>query len=154
MTTVIGVLLIVMAVFLVIAVLMQSSKDHRLGASVAGGAETFFGKQKGKSMDALLNKLTTVIAIIFVLLVLILYFISDNAEKKATAGNDVAGGSDVNVEDNIDDSTDNNDVNLTVVPESEPTDDGEDADNEEGETVIEGTVTDDTNSEANGEEQE
>lgn len=74
-TTIIGILLIVMAVFLVIAVLMQSSKDHRLGSSIAGGAETFFGKAKGKSMDALFNKLTTVIAIIFVLLVVILYVI-------------------------------------------------------------------------------
>jgi preprotein translocase subunit SecG len=69
----IGILLVVMAIFLVIAVLMQSSKDHRLGSSIAGGAETFFGKQKGKSMDALFNKLTTVIAIVFVLLVVILY---------------------------------------------------------------------------------
>ena len=74
-TTIIGILLIVMAVFLVIAVLMQSSKDHRLGSSIAGGAETFFGKQKGKSMDALFNKLTTVIAIIFVILVVVLYVI-------------------------------------------------------------------------------
>ena len=74
-TTIIGILLIVMAVFLVISVLMQSSKDHRLGGSIAGGAETFFGKQKGKSMDALFNKLTTVIAIIFVLLVIVLYVI-------------------------------------------------------------------------------
>ena len=76
LTTVIGILLIVMAVFLVIAVLMQSSKDHRLGSSIAGGAETFFGKQKGKSIDALLSKPTTVIAIIFVLLVITLFVIS------------------------------------------------------------------------------
>ena len=74
-TTIIGILLIVMAVFLVIAVLMQSSKDHRLGSSIAGGAETFFGKAKGKSLDALFNKLTTIIAIVFVVLVVVLYVI-------------------------------------------------------------------------------
>lgn len=74
-TYIIGALLILMAVFLVISVLMQSSKDHRLGASVAGGAETFFGKTKGKSMDAMFNKLTTVVAIIFVVLVVILYVV-------------------------------------------------------------------------------
>ena len=74
-TTIIGILLIVMAVFLVISVLMQSSKDHRLGGSIAGGAETFFGKTKGKSMDAMFNKLTTIVAIIFVILVVILYVI-------------------------------------------------------------------------------
>ena len=75
MVLTIGILLIVMAVFLVISVLMQSSKDHRLGASVAGGAETFFGKAKGKSMDAMFNKLTTIVAIIFVVLVVVLYVI-------------------------------------------------------------------------------
>ena len=58
--TVIGVLLIIMGIFLIISVLMQSSKDHRLSGSIAGGAETFFGKQKGKTLDALFNKLTTV----------------------------------------------------------------------------------------------
>ena len=74
-TTIIGILLIVMAVFLVISVLMQSSKDHRLGGSIAGGAETFFGKTKGKSLDAMFNKLTTIVAIVFVILVIILYVI-------------------------------------------------------------------------------
>lgn len=72
---VIGGLLIAMGIFLVISVLMQSSKNHRMSGSIAGGAETFFGKQKGKQMDALLNKLTTVVTIIFVILVLVLYVI-------------------------------------------------------------------------------
>ena len=75
LNTIIGVLLIIMAVFLVISVLMQSSKDHRHGVTVAGGAETFFGKNKGKSLDAMFNKLTTVVAIIFVLLVIVLYVV-------------------------------------------------------------------------------
>ncbi len=76
----IGILLVVMAIFLVIAVLMQSSKDHRLGASVAGAAETFFGKTKGKSYDALFSKLTTIIAIIFVILVIVLYVIQPDMD--------------------------------------------------------------------------
>jgi preprotein translocase subunit SecG len=70
-----------MAVFLVIAVLMQSSKDRRSGATIAGGAETFFGKNKGKSMDALFNKLTTVIAIIFVVLVIVLFVVQPEAAE-------------------------------------------------------------------------
>ncbi len=81
--TIIGIALIVMAIFLVIAVLMQSSKDHRMGASIAGGAETFFGKQKGKTLDALFNKLTTIIAIIFVLLVIVLYVIQPDVDYNA-----------------------------------------------------------------------
>lgn len=72
--TIISVLLIVMGIFLVISVLMQSSKDHRLSGSIAGGAETFFGKTKGRTLDAMFNKLTTVVTIVFVILVLVLYF--------------------------------------------------------------------------------
>lgn len=73
--TIIGIALIIMAIFLVIAVLMQSSKDHRHGVTVAGGAETFFGKNKGKSLDAMFNKLTTIVAVIFVVLVILLYVV-------------------------------------------------------------------------------
>ena len=91
MTTVIGILLIIMAVFLVISVLMQSSKDHRLSGSIAGGAETFFGKTKGKSMDAMFNKLTTVISIIFVVLVVALYVVQpENTETLPAADDDAA----------------------------------------------------------------
>lgn len=74
-TTIIGIALIVMAVFLVIAVLMQSSKNHRMSGTIAGGAETFFGKTKGKSLDALFSKLTTIVTIIFVILVVVLFVI-------------------------------------------------------------------------------
>ena len=81
METVIGVLLIVMGIFLIISVLMQSSKDHRLSGSIAGGAETFFGKQKGKTLDALFNKLTTVVTIIFVVLVLVLYVMQPSSSE-------------------------------------------------------------------------
>ena len=81
MVTVIGVLLIIMGIFLVISVLMQSSKNHRVSGSIAGGAETFFGKQKGKTMDALFNKLTTIVTIVFVILVLALCFILPTADE-------------------------------------------------------------------------
>lgn len=109
---VIGILLIVMSVFLVIAVLMQSSKDHRLGASIAGGAETFFGKQKGKSMDAMFNKLTTVIAIIFVLLVLVLYFIAPGSSPVESDVN--ATGADL-----TEVSEESSDANLAEVENAE-----------------------------------
>ncbi len=68
-----GILLLVMAVFLVIAVLMQNGKSKRLSGTIAGGAETFFGKTKSRTIDAVLSKLTTVVAILFVLVVIIVY---------------------------------------------------------------------------------
>ena len=75
---IIGGILLAMAVFLVVAVIMQNGKSHNLSGTIAGGAETFFGKTKGKAMDRLLARWTTIIAIIFVLLVLVLFIVQDN----------------------------------------------------------------------------
>ncbi len=68
-----GIALLVIAVFLVIVVLMQSGKDKRLSGSIAGGTETFFGKTKGKSFDKVLSRITTVVAILFGVLVVAMY---------------------------------------------------------------------------------
>ena len=84
MVTVIGVLLIIMGIFLVISVLMQSSKNHRVSGSIAGGAETFFGKNKGRTIDAMLRKFTAVIAILFVISSLVLTGLSVNEYKQST----------------------------------------------------------------------
>ena len=64
-----GISILVVAVFLVFAVLMQSGKDKRLSGSIAGGAETFFGKSKGNTWDKVLSRLTTVFSIVFGVLV-------------------------------------------------------------------------------------
>ena len=68
-----GIILIVAAVFLIGAVLMQSGKSKKLSGTIAGGAETFFGKTKGKAIDKVLSKLTTIVAIVFVLIVVVIY---------------------------------------------------------------------------------
>lgn len=68
-----GIVLLVMAVFLIVAVLMQSGKDKRLSGTIAGGAETFFGKSNANKWDKKLSVLTTVVAIIFVLVVIAMY---------------------------------------------------------------------------------
>lgn len=73
----IGIILIISAIFLVVAVLMQHGKDHNLSGTIAGGAETFFGKSKASTWDKKLSKLTTVVAIVFTLLVLVSYLMQD-----------------------------------------------------------------------------
>ena len=101
---IIGILLVIMAVFLVISVLMQSSKDHRLSGSIAGGAETFFGKTKGKSLDAFFSKTTTIVTIIFVILVLLLYIIQPENSTLANQENVIGGEEVSDVIDNADDA--------------------------------------------------
>ena len=73
----IGIILIISAIFLVVAVLMQHGKDHNLSGTIAGGAETFFGKSKASTWDKKLSKLTTIVAIVFTLLVLASYLMQD-----------------------------------------------------------------------------
>ncbi len=81
MEIVIGVLLILVSIFLIIAVLFQSSKNARLSGAIAGSAETFFGKSKGKTIDKKLNKLTVIVSIAFALVVLALYAIQPGKAK-------------------------------------------------------------------------
>ena len=85
MDIVFGIILLVAAVFLIIAVLMQSGKSEGLSGSIAGGSssDTFFGKTKGKSMDKLLSRLTTIVAIVFVVLVIVVYVIQDDTDLNA-----------------------------------------------------------------------
>ena len=68
-----SIVLMLLAIGLVVAVLMQSSKDHRLSGAIAGGADTFFGKNKGNSLDKLFSKLTIIGSSVFVVIVIALY---------------------------------------------------------------------------------
>ena len=68
-----GIAVIVLSVILVIAVLMQSGKDTRLSGTIAGGAETFFGKSKANTWDRILSKLTIGVSIVFALVVIAMY---------------------------------------------------------------------------------
>ncbi len=65
--------LMVLSIGLTVAVLMQSSKDHKLSGAIAGGADTFFGKTKGNTMDKIFSKVTIVGSIVFVVIVLVQY---------------------------------------------------------------------------------
>ena len=69
------ILMLVAGLFLIVAVLMQHGKSHGLSGTIAGGAETFFGKDTASKLDKILNKFTTIVGIIFVILVLLVYCI-------------------------------------------------------------------------------
>jgi preprotein translocase subunit SecG len=82
MLTVLGVILLVFALFLIVSVLMQHGKAKNISGAIAGGAETFFGKTKGSTIDKMLSKVTTVVAIIFVLIVIVVYIMQDTAVEE------------------------------------------------------------------------
>lgn len=88
---VLGILLFVGAIFLVVAVLMQNGKDKNLSGAIAGGAETFFGKTKGRAIDKILSRATSVVAIIFVLIVIAMYAIQPDINWNASYEAGIAG---------------------------------------------------------------
>lgn len=67
--------LLVLAVVICVLVMMQSDKDTKLSGTIAGGSDTYFGKNKGNTRDKLLSKFTAVISVVFVLLVVAMYII-------------------------------------------------------------------------------
>ena len=69
-------ILLVIALFLVVAIILQDSKKHGLSGAIAGGAETFFGKNKGKQVNKVLKKMTTIAAIVFAVIVFAAYLFS------------------------------------------------------------------------------
>jgi preprotein translocase subunit SecG len=72
--------IIVMIVFLIVClalsgiILLQEGKSAGLG-SIAGMADSYWNKAKGRSMEGNLSKITTVLAIAFLLLALVLNII-------------------------------------------------------------------------------
>lgn len=97
---VLTVLHLIIAFGLMAVVLFQSSKSEGLSGSIAGGAETFFGKNKGKTMDGVLAKFTVVLAILFVIT-----SVSLSALSKKSAGNDTADDTTSQVQENTSSDT-------------------------------------------------
>ena len=60
------------ALFLTFVVLAQSGKSAGLSGAIAGGADTFLSKNKAKSVDAKLAKMTKWVAIGWIVLTLAL----------------------------------------------------------------------------------
>ena len=71
----ITVLQVILSLALIAVVMLQSGKSAGLSGAIAGGADTFLSKNKAKSLDAKLAKMTMWVAIAFILLTLALSII-------------------------------------------------------------------------------
>jgi len=72
MQTFLMVVLAIASIILIGSILMQSSNSAGLSGSIGGGAEQLFGKKKGRGYESILNKISSVAAILFIVLSLIL----------------------------------------------------------------------------------
>ncbi|MBR2869242.1 MAG: preprotein translocase subunit SecG [Clostridia bacterium] len=65
---VLGIVLIVTSIALVAIVLLQEGRSAGLSGAIAGGAETFLGKNKSKTIEQKLVKITKILAGVFFVL--------------------------------------------------------------------------------------
>ena len=68
---VLGIVLIITSLALVTIVLLHEGRQAGLSGAIAGGAETFLGKGKSKTVEQKLVKITKVLAIVFFVLSLV-----------------------------------------------------------------------------------
>lgn len=68
---VINIIFILVCVALTVLVLMQEGKSAGLG-SISGAAETYWGRNKGRSMEGMLVKIMKILAVFFMLLAVVL----------------------------------------------------------------------------------
>ena len=69
--TILTVIFVIICIALTVLVLMQEGKSQGLG-SISGMADTYWGKNKGRSMEGALVKITTGLAVGFMVLAVVL----------------------------------------------------------------------------------
>jgi preprotein translocase subunit SecG len=74
-TIIIAIVDILLCLGLIFLVIFQEGNSKGLGA-IGGGADTFFGKTKARTLDAMLKKLTTFVAIAFAGFTIALYLLT------------------------------------------------------------------------------
>lgn len=72
LNTILTIVHVILGIILVVSVLMQSGKQAGLSGSIGGGAETFFGKNKSRTLDAMFARITTIVAILFLVTSIVL----------------------------------------------------------------------------------
>ena len=135
-TIIINIVLIIVSIILILTVLMQQGQRQGLGA-IGGGAETFFGKNKAKSYEGKLAKLTKICAIIFIVLALVATIVSSLPEKdvndEIVVGSETVDTADEEVDDETETTGEDEAADADVTEDSAETEDNTEAEGTEGE---------------------
>lgn len=68
-------LLLISAVFIVVSVTIQKTSDEGLSGTIAGGSDTYYGRDKSRQSGKLLNKWTLIVVAVFAVAVVVVYVI-------------------------------------------------------------------------------
>ena len=71
LNTILTIVFIILSIVITVIILMQEGKSAGLGA-IAGEADTYWGKNKGRSMEGMLVKLTRIFVILFPVIAMVL----------------------------------------------------------------------------------
>ena len=66
MELIVRIFLIIASLILIASILLQSGKSAGMSGEIAGGAESLWGRNKGRSYEGKLEKATAISAIVFV----------------------------------------------------------------------------------------
>lgn len=72
---ILSIIYFIVALALICIVILQSGKNAGLSGAIGGGSDTFLAKNKSKSLDARMAKLTKWVAIVFMVLTLVICFL-------------------------------------------------------------------------------
>jgi preprotein translocase subunit SecG len=72
---VVNIIYLIICLVIIAVVLLQAGRSAGISGAIAGGAETFFGKNKARAYEAKLKKYTGWVAILFVILSIVLVFL-------------------------------------------------------------------------------
>ena len=62
---VLGAVLILSSIVIVVTVMLQQSKQQGLSGAIAGGADTFFDKNKGRTIESKIAMITKIVGGVF-----------------------------------------------------------------------------------------
>lgn len=88
LSIILDIVLILISLVLIASVLMQQGQRQGLGA-IAGGAETFFGKNKSRGLDGKLQKITKIAAVVFIVLAIVTTIVVAHNASSSAAVTDV-----------------------------------------------------------------
>ena len=78
-------LLLVSAVFIIVAVTLMKSNDEGLSSTIAGGSETYYGKDKSVRKERIIGKWMLIVSIVFAIAVVAVYVIQPDYHQSKYA---------------------------------------------------------------------
>ena len=75
---ILGIVMLLVSIVIVAVILLQQGHRSGINGAISGGADTFLSKNKARTLNATLARITKFVAILFFVLALLANFISLN----------------------------------------------------------------------------